>query len=416
LDNKDFCEASQVMDNGLAAFGRFLHKSPGNALFSGLLSYHAQDDVYYEGDPFGHFYLPVFQTFNETNHKVVAVIVLLFQWASYFKNILSQTDHGIVLVLDNLCDGPFTYLVNGKDVAFLGKGDLHDSDFKYLELRTSFGDIRMLGERKEFHVEFQNDYCPVSFRMYPSRVYFDAHISNMPIIMACVVLSVFAFTVFMFLSYDRLVERRQELILMKAKQSTAVVTSLFPKNVANRLMEQIDTTNFGSGGKNMSSNKRLKSFLVGNGDNIDSQPIADLFPSSTVLFADIVSFTAWSSTREPRQVFILLQTIYQAFDELAHHRKVFKVETIGDSYVAVTGVPDPQQNHALIMARFATECHQKIVQVTADLGLTLGPGTSELRMRFGIHSGPVTAGVLRGDRARFQLFGDTVNTASRMER
>jgi len=83
-----------------------------------------------------------------------------------------------------------------------------------------------------------------------------------------------------------------------------------------------------------------------------SAPIADLFPYCTVSFADIAGFTAWSSTREPAQVFVLLQSLYQAFDLIAKRRQVFKVETIGDSYLAVTGLPKPQSNHALIMARY----------------------------------------------------------------
>jgi len=167
----------------------------------------------------------------------------------------------------------------------------------------------------------------------------------------------------------------------------------------------------------VTNNTKLKSFLNGVSDIgiQNGQPIADLFPHCTVMFADISGFTAWSSTREPSQVFILLQTVYQSFDIIAKKRQVFKVETIGDSYIAVTGLPEPQTNHASIMARFAWDCLLRVGEVTKELESTLGPDTAALSMRFGLHSGAVTAGVLKGDRARFQLFGDTVNTAARME-
>lgn len=85
----------------------------------------------------------------------------------------------------------------------------------------------------------------------------------------------------------------------------------------------------------VTNNHKIKSFLLGGdqsgrGDmQTDEQPIADLFPHCTVLFADIAGFTAWSSAREPAQVFILLQTVYQNFDAIAKRRRVFKVETIG---------------------------------------------------------------------------------------
>ena len=119
--------------------------------------------------------------------------------------------------------------------------------------------------------------------------------------------------------------------------------------------------------------------------------------------------------REPCQVFILLETIYGAFDAIAKRRRIFKIETIGDCYVAVSGVPEPRADHAIAMCKFANDILTTMRKLTQRLESTLGPDTGDLALRIGLHSGPVTAGVLRGERARFQLFGDTMNTAARME-
>ena len=90
-----------------------------------------------------------------------------------------------------------------------------------------------------------------------------------------------------------------------------------------------------------------------------------------------------------------------------------KIETVGDCYVAVVGLPEARANHAVTMARFASNCMTRFRRLVKELVVELGPDTEDLRLRCGINSGPVTAGVLRGERARFQLFGDTVNVAAR---
>jgi len=191
------------------------------------------------------------------------------------------------------------------------------------------------------------------------------------------------------------------------------VTSMFPGEIRDRLLDnnnQKDATNLKSYLINKSSGHPLEE-----DKEDDSKPMADLFLSTTVLFADIAGFTPWSSTRDPSQVFALLETIFQSFDRLAKTRQILKVETVGDCYVAVAGLPKPRKDHAVAMARFARDCLIKFQTLTRELEMKYGPDTATLQLRIGMNCGPVTGGVLRGERARFQLFGDTVNVAARME-
>jgi class 3 adenylate cyclase len=107
-------------------------------------------------------------------------------------------------------------------------------------------------------------------------------------------------------------------------------------------------------------------------DWIVVSPIAQLYDDTTVIFMDIVGFTQWSATRQPTEVFLLLETLYAKFDALAKLHCVFKIETIGDCYVAVVGLPSKRKRHAVVMANFANDCRNSIKGALKDLEKTLG--------------------------------------------
>jgi class 3 adenylate cyclase len=137
-------------------------------------------------------------------------------------------------------------------------------------------------------------------------------------------------------------------------------------------------------------------------------PIADRFHEVTILFSDIVGFTGMSMRRSASDVVALLNAIFSAIDRLALRYGIEKIKTIGDAYMAVAGLPEPRDDHAQAIARLALAMRTAVNEVSQVYG-------EDLKIRIGFHTGNVVAGVIGMHKFAYDVWGDTVNTASAME-
>jgi adenylate cyclase len=136
--------------------------------------------------------------------------------------------------------------------------------------------------------------------------------------------------------------------------------------------------------------------------------IADRVTETTILFCDLVGFTTISQELPPERVIDFLGKIFAAFDHLAAAQGVEKIKTIGDAYMAAAGIPEAQSDHALRIAMLAVRMLEAVNDIARQTDI-------ELKARIGIHTGPIVAGVIGTHKFAYDIWGDTVNTASRME-
>jgi class 3 adenylate cyclase len=376
--------------------------------------YHLHDPRF---GPASTMFYPVTSPYSS---EIVGALSMPIRWQSLLRSAVPRNGIYAEVLVESSCGEAQTYRVRkeGFNMEWIGPGDTHDPAYDDMVLRTTydnFNDLRYSTVRSGYKGNEDTAHCAYRFSVYPTAALESQYITNDPLMYSIAVLCLMAFMSSVFLFYDFLVRRRQAKIMKAAMQTDTIVSALFPENVRDRLYNQ--SSAIGEHAPSHSPMTGQGTFLSGSvkASVFGSEPIADLYPACTVLFLDIANFTAWCSEREPSQVFVLLENLYHTFDEIGDQLGIFKVETIGDSYVAVSGLPKPRTDHAIVMAQFAQMCLDKMQMLVRDLEVSLGPSTGELQARCGLHSGPVTAGVLRGAKARFQLFGDTVNTASRME-
>ena len=172
-------------------------------------------------------------------------------------------------------------------------------------------------------------------------------------------------------------DREHRLLLAEQERSERLLLNVLPAPIADRLRQ-------------------------------GEQVIADDFPEVTVLFADLVDFTRRSRDASPERVVQVLDDLFSALDTLAERHGLEKIKTVGDAYMVVGGLPEPRPDHARAVAEMALAVREEVPR-------HLDPGGRPLAVRIGIDTGPVVAGVIGRRKFSYDLWGDTVNTASRME-
>jgi adenylate cyclase len=170
-------------------------------------------------------------------------------------------------------------------------------------------------------------------------------------------------------------DRAHRLLAAEQERSETLLLSIFPQPIAERL-------------------------------KVSQEVIAERCEEVSVLFADITGFTPVAERRPAEEVVVLLDEIFSAFDGLVTRHGLEKIKTIGDGYLVAAGIPTPRTDHAEAAARLALAMREALVELPVASGLSL---------RAGIDSGPVVAGVIGRTKFGYDLWGDTVNTASRME-
>ena len=139
-----------------------------------------------------------------------------------------------------------------------------------------------------------------------------------------------------------------------------------------------------------------------------SGAIAEYFEEVTVLFADIVGFTKLSEEKSASELVSLLNLIFSKFDQLTEDYRLEKIKTIGDAYMVVGGLPTPRHDHAEAIAKMALKMQEAMTELNQEMN-------TDFQIRIGVNTGPVVAGVIGKKKFSYDLWGDTVNTASRME-
>jgi Adenylate and Guanylate cyclase catalytic domain len=351
-------------------------------------------------------------TLNQKSTLVqVGAVTSIFQWKALFHSVLKEGNTQIYCHVTNICDDDFAFTVNGQMVAFVGSGDPNIlKTYANVKVTVSLDDPFFAPPPRNVT---NSGYCPYTLEIYPGvpgQSMANNDDDTTPILLyAGIVGTVFLFSTFCLLLYFEIARRSNQIRYTKLKAMNAPTmllaydvnhtlksednhtgtipddllvpnqqelinpTVVTPK-LSNTVLRNDETFNNDKQlSKNHFSYKKLEGF-----HDLSKSFVPDLYPNTTILVADVAGFTPWASEREPSQVFVMLETIFQSFDVIAKRHHIIKIDSVGDSYVAAAGcdvcTPNNREIHAVSMARFGCHIMKRTSDLMQKLEILLGPG------------------------------------------
>ena len=273
---------------------------------------------------------------DEERYDAVGLLAATWYWRDVIKDLLPEGSTGFVVVFENPCNPSFTYQLDGPNTVYLGRGDLHQTKYDEFRFHSDLKDLRYFyvsESAARTHVPLNEEYCPFHITVYPSDEMRDTFVTKDPALYTGIAVSIFLFTACLFVMYDCTVRRRHMVVMDNAAASNAVVSSLFPEGVRERIKqdkvkeqrqrrkvaakrhkmkrrssrEQLtalrqemrsvrsDTSSLNSKDYRLPDNPIRPNDDIVKG--LDGNPIAEVYPVTTVMMAGISGFSAWSSAR-----------------------------------------------------------------------------------------------------------------------
>lgn len=255
------------------------------------------DDMGYDGNlthPVSFLLSPIFAMLSNSQRQqtITAFLVSVFPWDLLLTDVMIDGVNGTVAVMNGTCGDAYTYMINGTEAFYLGAGDLHDGNYTEMKVVTEVAPF----------LEVPSGQCSYSLSIYPSAEYQHPYNTNKPAVYTTVAVLAFFFTAVIFLLYDCMVQYRQEAVMDAANTTNAIVQSLFPSNVRDRIIRDVEE----QAQEELRRKKAAVTDDVQAMEDLDSRgnevvdvygtkPIADLFPAATVLVrTTVIEWYFWA--------------------------------------------------------------------------------------------------------------------------